>query len=128
MLGPRFWSKVEKTEGCWIWTAARNAKGYGYFRIGGRTRKAHRLAYEDANGPVADGLVLDHLCRTPSCVRPDHLEAVTSAENTRRGEHGAQEACQRGHPFDEANTHTYRGRRVCRACRRARKARTATRR
>lgn len=47
--------------------------------------RAHRYAYELAYGPIAEGLVIDHLCRNKPCVRPDHLEAVTNAENIRRG-------------------------------------------
>ena len=46
---------------------------------------AHRALYENVNGPVPYGLQLDHLCRVPSCVNPDHLEPVTPAENCRRG-------------------------------------------
>jgi hypothetical protein len=46
---------------------------------------AHRYFYEQAYGPVPDGLVLDHLCRVRNCVRPDHMEAVSSTENRRRG-------------------------------------------
>ena len=87
----RFWAKVDREgpDGCWLWLGQRNAWGYGHFR---RTLvpgtyvavKAHRLAYELVVGPIPAGLTLDHLCGRPSCVRPDHLEPVTSAENLRR--------------------------------------------
>ena len=78
MLPERFWNKVNKTEGCWLWTAALS-HGYGRFGKGGA---AHRLAWEDRNGPIPEGLVLDHLCRVPRCVNPEHLEPVTHRENT----------------------------------------------
>lgn len=121
----RFWSKVEKTDGCWNWTAVKNQKGYGRFKLDGRLRSAHRVSYEMCVGPIPDGLVIDHLCRNPSCVRPDHLEAVTSGENTRRGDTGKHERerthCPRGHEYNETNTRIYKGWRHCRACDRDRK-------
>lgn len=85
----RFWAKVQKTETCWLWTAAKNGPGYGQFGLGTREDGlvfAHRFAYELVVGPIPEGLVIDHLCRTPACVRPDHLEPVTMRENMRRGD------------------------------------------
>lgn len=69
----RFWRKVAKTDDCWIWLGARNADGYGNVRVGSRTYKAHRLAWEMAYGPIPDGLYACHRCDRPACVRPDHL-------------------------------------------------------
>lgn len=80
----RFWSKVEKTDGCWLWTSTTNENGYGRFSIKRRFVSAHRLAYEMTVGPIPDGLTIDHLCRVRSCVRPEHLEAVTLQENCLR--------------------------------------------
>lgn len=73
--------------GCWIWQRRRNRHGYGETapRRAGGSRLAHRVYFEDRYGPVPGGLDLDHRCRVPSCVNPDHLEAVTHAENNRRG-------------------------------------------
>lgn len=81
----RFWAKVEKTDTCWLWTAGTNGCGYGRFWFDGRFVYAHRWAYEQVHDTIASGLVLDHLCRNPSCVRPDHLEAVTESTNVLRG-------------------------------------------
>ncbi|MFF1336357.1 HNH endonuclease signature motif containing protein [Streptomyces sp. NPDC058290] len=85
---------------------------------------AHRWAYRDSRGDIPDGLELDHLCRHPACVRPDHLDPVTHAENVRRGRAGINSAvkthCPAGHAFDEANTRVRNGKRECRACGRIR--------
>jgi hypothetical protein len=59
-------------------------KGYGRFKVAGRTLVASRYAYEEFVGPIPDGMEIDHLCFTPGCVNPDHLEPVTRAENARR--------------------------------------------
>jgi len=85
----RFWSKVELGPHCWLWTDRPNRFGYGRFSrraAPGVERRvlAHRFAYELFEGPIPDGLTLDHLCETPACVRPEHLEPVTNAENVRR--------------------------------------------
>lgn len=69
------------TNGCWIWQGGVINSGYGTY---GR-RLAHRMFYQQAHGPIPPGLTIDHLCRVKLCVNPDHLEAVTNAENTRRG-------------------------------------------
>ena len=107
---PRFRSKVRRDGSCWFWTGAINPEGYGTYvqdarRASRRDRGAHRFAYEWFIGPVPDGLVLDHLCRNRSCVNPAHLEAVTNAENSRRGLKGRLVThCVHGHPYNEANT------------------------
>lgn len=87
----------------------------GSFRINTHRRQAaHRYSWEEANGPVPEGLELDHLCRTPACVRPDHLEPVTHLENQRRGSVTARTHCPQGHPYDTENTYRDRKGRRCR--------------
>lgn len=81
----RFLSKVSKSDGCWMWTGgSRTAQGYPLFSVNRRNVMAHRWAYEQYVGEISDGHQIDHLCRVIDCVRPDHLESVTQAENRRR--------------------------------------------
>lgn len=70
---------------CWVWTGNFQTHGYGTITVDGKGRVAHRFRWEKVNGPVPDGLELDHLCRNRACVNLDHLEPVTHAENVRRG-------------------------------------------
>lgn len=70
---------------CWIWNGtSKNKIGHASVWIGGREFSAHRRMYEQSVGPIPEGLQIDHLCCQPSCVRPEHLEPVTHAENLRR--------------------------------------------
>lgn len=108
---------------CWLWTGGRNRDGYARtsVQVGpgkSRNKRAHRVLYEVVNGPVPDGMVLDHVCRVRHCVNPGHLEVVTPTENTRRGDH-VQGPCKRGHEFTPENTYVApSGSRHCRACKR----------
>lgn len=85
----RFWSKVEKTESCWLWHGKKSRDRYPQFAYGPADERehvySHRKAYEDLVGPIPEGLDLDHLCRVRNCVNPEHLEPVTRSENILRG-------------------------------------------
>lgn len=117
-------SYTEASEaGCWLWVGTFGNRGYGMLAVDRYPQLAHRLAYECWKGSIPDGLVIDHLCRTRACINPDHLEAITSGENTRRsiGHKSSvgrdRTHCRRGHPFTEENTIRCRGAaRVCRTC------------
>jgi hypothetical protein len=80
----RFWPKVKKGDGCWLWQASLDRKGYGTIRRkdGESTLRAHRVSFEIAFGPIPAGMCVLHKCDTPRCVRPDHLRLGTFKDNS----------------------------------------------
>lgn len=107
------------------WSGYRNAHGYGQIGVRGRVRYTHRVSYVIANGEIPAGMVVDHVCRTPSCVAPGHLELVTQLENMRRSR---RDHCGRGHRLDMANAYVRpdTGVRQCRACAQLRRKKPTT--
>lgn len=79
----RFWAKVNKTATCWNWTGSSVQNGYGKFYLGGVRREvlSHRLSIEWANGPIPEGMDVDHKCHNRACVNPDHLRLTTRKQN-----------------------------------------------
>lgn len=115
--------------GCWGFVGTRLPTGYGQISCGTRkdgtpvNRYAHRFAWELSNGPIPDGLVIDHrVCRNKWCVNPDHMVVCTDLENRRQpdGAVGIELAathCDRGHPYVADNVrYDRKGHRNCRAC------------
>ena len=115
----------EPNSGCWLWFAGM-ACGYGAFKVAEwGEQRAHRVSYLLYKGEIPRGKELDHLCRVKCCVNPEHLEAVTHAENMSRSPIGAvpingrKTHCKYGHPFAGDNLRKNHRRRVCRICERA---------
>jgi hypothetical protein len=78
----RFWSKVIRTQSCWVWAGCRTAFGHGQLTALNQTLYAHRTAWELHHGvPVPAGMVVMHVCDNPACVRPDHLRVGTQQDN-----------------------------------------------
>jgi hypothetical protein len=114
--------KKEKN-GCHVWTGGKTRLGYGHFwSAEQKLVYAHRVSYERKNGKIPDGLELDHLCRNPSCVNPEHLEAVDHRTNLLRGEgiasiHSKKTHCKHGHPYAGENLYiSPKGYRKCYIC------------
>lgn len=112
-----FWERVAKTTtlDCWLWlgtTSKKKTGPYGSFCFKGKVFPAHRFAYEITRGPIPGKCVLDHLCRNPQCVNPDHLEPVSNTENLLRGffKNGLPRRsathCKRGHSLAGDNLST----------------------
>lgn len=128
----RLMAQVEvNADGCWIWQGVKTYDGYGRIPFkretdGTRYRVAtHRLSYMIHVGPIPEGLVMDHLCRVPPCCNPEHLEPVTSWENTLRGTNqvavnARMTHCGDGHPLAGENLYIKpkRGDRACLICKR----------
>jgi hypothetical protein len=122
-INERLLARVMRTDTCWEWNGTHGGDGYARIRIHRQSCLVHRLTYLLENLPIPQGLHIDHLCRNRGCVNPAHLEAVTCRVNILRGVSVAafnarKTHCQRGHPYNEANTYIRLNarNRHCRAC------------
>lgn len=114
-------------DGCWEWQGALTTSGYGQLTYRQRRYMAHRRAWEEWHQrEIPVGLVVMHLCDNPRCIRPDHLQLGTDADNVhdaiRKGRNTQsvpKATCTQGHEYTPENTYVLpSGRRRCRECRR----------
>jgi len=108
--------------GCLIWPMAKR-DGYGIVSYRNRRYRVHKLLYEQEFGLVPVGMEVHHKCDNRSCANLAHLKAITEKEhvhlsNTAGKVNADKTHCPKGHKYNEANTRTYRGQRLCRVCRR----------
>jgi len=113
--------KIDPLEGCWLWQATINARGYGHICINYKQLKAHRVSYEHWKGEIPSNLQVDHLCKNTSCVNPLHLEIVTQKENMVRStiwnKMRNKTHCPSGHQYKGENLKiSKRGYRICKKC------------
>lgn len=78
----RFWSYVDMSGNCWLWTKAIKPNGYGSFSPHNKSKSAHRAAWEFIFGPIPKGLCVCHVCNNKQCVRPSHLYIDTATKNS----------------------------------------------
>jgi len=91
------------TDDCWHFAGHHDKLGYGIIYGENNQYPAYRVMYEYMVGRIPDGLEIDHLCESPPCINPAHLEPVTHRENTLRY-YRRRTHCKNGHEYTPDNT------------------------
>lgn len=79
----KFWARVAKADGCWVWTGAKDKNGYGTFSPSAATGqlRAHRVSWQIHRGTIPTGMSVCHHCDNPECTNPEHLFVGTNKDN-----------------------------------------------
>jgi len=77
---------IDTESKCWNWTGRISGRKHGYpqISVGGKQTMVHRITYEELVRPLVPGETIDHLCRNPHCINPEHLEPISLRENVKR--------------------------------------------
>ena len=75
-----FAARTEWRGKCLVWTGGMS-NGYGSITVNGRHAQTHRYSYEMVNGPIPEGLQIDHMCHNKACCNVEHLRLTTPKQN-----------------------------------------------
>ena len=125
----RVLSRVRDTaDGCVETNYSTGSHGYGQIGWHDEDRRrmalTHRVAWIAKNGPIPEGMTVDHICRNRKCLNVEHLRLLTNSENASDNGFRSRTHCPAGHPYAGPNLYIDpTGGRRCRTCAKAHAAR-----
>lgn len=116
----------EVAGGCHIPRRLLISNGYTLIKFkNGRKMVTHRWVWQWENGPIPEGMVLDHICRNRACCNTEHLRVVSMRQNAMENNHGAaatnaaRTRCDRGHELTIKTGSSGYKKRTCEECQRS---------
>ncbi|MEG4286266.1 HNH endonuclease signature motif containing protein [Microcoleus sp. A006_D1] len=80
-LSQRLENHITSKDNCWLTDLPNNGHGYCKISVNGKTKYAHRIAYEVYKGKIPENMQVCHSCDIPGCINPSHLFIGTQQEN-----------------------------------------------